>query len=75
MDKHWGVLINGKFEEGRGAVLKSTNPATDDVLWETNQANSCDVDRAFDCARKSLESWSALSVDKRLEILTKFTKS
>lgn len=65
MQKEWGIFIDGQWIEGKGGILKSINPATEDEIFEVHQASVEDVDRAVESSRKALESWSSTLPEKR----------
>jgi succinylglutamic semialdehyde dehydrogenase len=50
----------------------STNPATGEVNWEGAAATSDEIDRAVRAARDAFESWSDLSLDRRIDHLRRF---
>jgi succinate-semialdehyde dehydrogenase/glutarate-semialdehyde dehydrogenase len=66
------MLINGKFVDASdGAVLESINPATGEVLGTAPSATKDDVDAALDAANEGKKVWRAMSVNQRLNILSK----
>lgn len=70
---HTGTLfINDNWVRGSGPTFSSTNPATNEALWQGHSANSKDVDTAVKSARQAFYSWSILSLDERLDYIYKF---
>lgn len=67
------MLIGGEWVDARdGAAMPVYNPATGAVLDTVPKATFEDVQRALDCAREGFRAWSALTLNKRLEILYRF---
>lgn len=52
--------------------LISTNPMTDEVLWEGKAATDADIDEAVAKAREAFPEWAALPLEKREEYLYVF---
>ena len=48
---HRALLINGQWYYGIGPRFSKTNPATNELLWESNEAHASDVERAVAAAR------------------------
>jgi succinylglutamic semialdehyde dehydrogenase len=67
-------FINGEWIDSDGEKFQSINPANNETIWEGTEASSKEVDEAVEAARNSFEKWSALSLEKRLEYLEKFTE-
>jgi succinylglutamic semialdehyde dehydrogenase len=64
--------IGGRWEEGRGPELRSIDPAVGETVWEGRAATKDQVDRAFQAARGTFESWSRLSLERRIEVIRRF---
>ncbi|TKB50950.1 succinylglutamate-semialdehyde dehydrogenase [Ferrimonas aestuarii] len=62
-------LINGQWQEGQGAAMVSTNPATGDTLWQANAATAEQVDSAVAAAREAQFAWFESGLDARIEII------
>lgn len=62
-------LINGQWQEGQGASMVSTNPATGDTLWQANAATAEQVDSAVAAAREAQFAWFESGLDARIEII------
>lgn len=71
----YGLFIDGKFTEAAdGGVLKTVNPATEEVLAEVAIGGEADVDRAVKAARKAFRSWSALPGSERAKYLFRIAR-
>ncbi len=66
------LFIDGKWQPGHGDAFTSTNPATEDMLWQGGAANALDVDDAVKSARAAFPDWSNRSFEHRLEIVHRF---
>lgn len=53
-------------------TFQSTNPATNEVLWEGESATASDVDKAVKKAKEALKKWRLTSFDERLQLLTQY---
>ncbi|MDH3692536.1 MAG: succinylglutamate-semialdehyde dehydrogenase [Gammaproteobacteria bacterium] len=65
-------FINGHWVEGDGSPLESTNPATNEVIWNGRAASEIQVDAAVNAARQASPAWSGLSLDQRINVLREF---
>jgi succinate-semialdehyde dehydrogenase/glutarate-semialdehyde dehydrogenase len=66
------MLINGQFVDASdGGVIESVNPTTGEVLGTAPSATREDVNKVLDAANEAKKVWRAMSVNKRLNILTK----
>jgi aldehyde dehydrogenase (NAD+) len=71
----YGLFIDGEFAEpSDGAVFKSVNPATEEVLAEVSAAGPADVDRAVAAARRAFTGWSALPGAERAKYLYRIAR-
>ncbi|MEU8138841.1 aldehyde dehydrogenase family protein [Streptodolium elevatio] len=71
----YGLFIDGKFSEAAdGGVLKTVNPATEEVLAEVAVGGDADVDRAVKAARKAFKGWSALPGSERAKYLFRIAR-
>ncbi|EAQ77397.1 succinylglutamate-semialdehyde dehydrogenase [Blastopirellula marina] len=66
------LQIDGQWREGSGEPFTSLNPATEQVVWKGNAANSADVDDAFLAAVEAQIPWSALPWEERATSLRAF---
>ena len=64
--------IAGTWKEGIGESFSSINPATGNILWSGYHATQDEVEEAILAARESSNSWSALSLNQRLEYVRVF---
>ena len=53
-------------------ILRSTNPATGDVVWEGAIASPAEITAAMAAARAALPGWAATPLDARLNVLSGF---
>jgi len=65
-------FIDGNWVKATGQNFESTDPAFGDVLWAGNSADFQEVDAAFNAARKAFEGWSQTTIEKRIEIVSRF---
>ncbi len=65
-------FINGKWIQGSGAVMTSTNPATNEVTWQANCAGATDVENAFQAADNAFADWALMPLANRIAILEKY---
>lgn len=66
--------IDGQWIAGTGARFTSTNPATEEVLWQANAASDDDVAAAFVSAATAQTEWNALGWEKRAGYLKRFAE-
>jgi succinylglutamic semialdehyde dehydrogenase len=71
---HRALLINGKWYYGIGPRFSKTNPATNELLWESNEAHSSDVDRAVAAARDAFLAWARTPLETRIALLQRFAQ-
>lgn len=65
-------FINGLWVVGGGKPLSATNPATNEVVWQSNSATIDEVTVAFDAAEKAFSAWAITSLSDRLAIIEKY---
>jgi len=65
------ILVGGKWVDASGGVLDIDNPSTGDLIAKVAAADSQDVDRAAQAARKAFDSkvWRGLAPAARAAIL------
>lgn len=66
------LLINGKWLQGSGEEMKSTNPFNGEVLWSGPSAASNDVQQAVDAARAAFSSWARTPFEERAALVERF---
>ncbi|WP_433555725.1 aldehyde dehydrogenase family protein [Pseudonocardia xinjiangensis] len=54
---HGQNYVDGRWEDGGGAVLEVRDPATGDVVARVPESTERDVDRAVTAARRAWDSW------------------
>ncbi len=67
-----GLFINGVWEKAHGEIFSSLNPANSKEIWQGEESNHEDIDRAFKAANAAFTPWSFLSLDKRIEYLKRY---
>src|SRR5690606_6011070 len=72
----YGLFINGAFVDPTdGGVMKSVNPATEEVLAEVAVAGTGDVDRAVSAARAAYEQvWGPMPGRERAKYLFRIAR-
>ncbi len=65
-------FINGEWVVGRGALMTSTNPATNEIVWQANSASADDVELAFQAAQNAFKSWALTPLADRIAIMEKY---
>jgi aldehyde dehydrogenase (NAD+) len=72
----YGLFIDGAFVDSRsGAMLKTVNPATEEVLAEVAEAGADDVDAAVRAARRAYDTaWGPMSGRDRAKYLYRIAR-
>lgn len=66
LKERYELFIDGEFVQPKSGVYFNTiNPATEEKIAEVAEANTADVDRAVQAARKAFGPWSKLSGSER----------
>lgn len=55
--------------------LISTNPVTNEIVWQGHEADSKQVQQALHDAARAFETWSQASLDERIHILKKYEQN
>jgi len=58
----------------RGKIIKSINPATEEVVFNVSSATRRDVILAIQAAKKGLDYWKEVEVKERIHIVKKFSR-
>ncbi len=66
------LFIAGRWCDGEGDVLVSTDPASDEVLWQGRSASAAQVDQAILAARTAFPAWQATPLGQRIDLLQRF---
>lgn len=76
LDPPRAAFIDGKFRKGRGAKLKTVNPATGKIIAEIAACNDKDVDLAVGKAREAFDQghWAKLHPSERKDVLIRLCK-
>jgi len=67
--KHY---VNGEWKPSQGEEFASENPATGEIIWVGNSADTNAVNEAVTAAKEAFNSWRVLSVDERNAFVDKF---
>ncbi|HMK35817.1 MAG TPA: succinylglutamate-semialdehyde dehydrogenase [Desulfomonilaceae bacterium] len=65
-------FIHGRWIAGTGDLIRSANPATEEVIWEGRSASADDVREAMSAAAEAFEPWSAIPLTERIGYLDGF---
>ncbi len=71
---HPGLYINGHWHFGIGPQFAKHNPASRELLWESNEAHTSDVGLAVKAARKAFPLWAKTSLEERIRYLQRFAE-
>ena len=66
------LFINGAWQAGHGERFQSTNPVSQQAVWQGKAANAGDVDAAISAARTAFASWRTRTLDERIAVLKAF---
>jgi succinylglutamic semialdehyde dehydrogenase len=66
------LFIGGRWVEGEGPRLSSTDPATGAVVWEGAAATPAQAAAAVDAARAAFDDWAERPFAERAEILGRY---
>ena len=64
--------IAGQWQAGQGEALQSSDPVTQQVLWQGQGASAMQVEAAVQAARQAFPAWAQLSLDARISVLEAF---
>jgi succinylglutamic semialdehyde dehydrogenase len=67
-------FINGQWQAGLGHDVSSLNPAKNEIIWQGKTASPEQVNQAITSARSAFESWSTISFEARVKVVTKFAE-
>ncbi|MDY6065515.1 MAG: aldehyde dehydrogenase family protein [Finegoldia sp.] len=69
------LYINGEYIDSEsGQWINVENPTTEEIIARVPRANQKDVDKAVEAASNSLEAWSNLDLEKRIEYVEKYNQ-
>ena len=63
------IFIDGVWQAGQGAELRSENPISGEIIWAAQTADASQVDAAIVSARKAFDRWNRCGLEKRLTVL------
>lgn len=72
MNKRHLHYVNGHWVAGSGPSITAKNPATAEIIWEGNSADSTLVEQAVRAAKTVFFKWSRMEFDQRATLLEKF---
>jgi len=68
------LLINGKWQTGKGDIFKCYNPATGALCWQGRYANKRQADIAVTVAKLGFSTWRKVPLEHRQKILKQYAK-
>ena len=72
----YGIFVDGRFRTGRGAAVKTINPATEEPLAEVFEAGPADVTDAIKAARKASDGvWGRMPGRERAKYLYRIARA
>lgn len=66
------LWINGEWIKGKGARREKSNPVNHEVLWQGFDADSAQVEAAYEAARAAFPAWARQPFSARQTIVEKF---
>jgi len=66
------LFIDGQWHTGRGQLFVSTNPATNETVWQGHAANAADIAQAVAAARSAFTAWRRTALVERNAIVRNF---
>ncbi|WP_010324598.1 succinylglutamate-semialdehyde dehydrogenase [Marinobacterium stanieri] len=68
------VMINGDWLDGQGPAFTSLNPATGEIFWQGQGADTEQVNAAVAAARAAATDWALAGVEARVAIARRFAE-
>jgi succinylglutamic semialdehyde dehydrogenase len=65
-------LIDGIWIEGGGTELRSTNPATGELVWLGRTATESQVENAIRAAQEAFDGWRTTPLSRRIDHVRRF---
>src|ERR1700741_5687844 len=65
-------FIGGQWIRGQGQPFSSTNPATGEQVFQSRNADSSEVARAFQTAKGAFQKWAENSAEERFRVARNF---
>ena len=72
MSLHSELYLNGLWQTGHGEHFPSTNPVSQERVWQGHAASAADVDSAIKSARAAFAAWRNHTLDQRISYLKAF---
>ncbi|GAC1624999.1 MAG: succinylglutamate-semialdehyde dehydrogenase [Nevskia sp.] len=66
------LLIDGRWQDGRGAVFASLNPSDGRTIWRGAAAAAADVEQAIAAARAAFPAWAERSFAEREAVARRY---
>ena len=66
------LFVDGRWVEGAGPVLRSTDPATGETVWEGATAGPANTARAVAAARAAFRAWADAPREERIAVVRRF---
>ncbi|PHR54861.1 MAG: succinylglutamate-semialdehyde dehydrogenase [Robiginitomaculum sp.] len=67
-----GIFVAGKWQDGEGTEFSSTDPASQEIVWQGVGASTAQVDAAYTAARQAFVAWSETPFETRRDLVLKF---
>lgn len=69
---HANLWIGGNWVEGQGKSWNTSNPVSQQVVWQGNEATAQQVEQACAAARQAFPQWATTSLTDRIAIIERF---
>lgn len=69
---HTNLWIDGNWVQGQGRSWNTSNPVSQQVVWEGNEATAQQVELACVAARQAFPQWATMSLTDRIAIIERF---
>ncbi|WP_120429592.1 succinylglutamate-semialdehyde dehydrogenase [Acinetobacter baylyi] len=69
---HANLWIDGNWVQGQGKSWNTSNPVSQQVVWQGNEATAQQVEQACAAARQAFPQWATTSLTDRIAIIERF---
>lgn len=69
---HANLWIDGNWMQGQGKSWNTSNPVSQQVVWQGNEATAQQVEQACAAARQAFPQWATTSLTDRIAIIERF---
>lgn len=69
---HTNLWIDGNWVQGQGRSWNTSNPVSQQLVWEGNEATAQQVELACVAARQAFPQWATMSLTDRIAIIERF---